>query len=160
MCSYFRSESLWPNAASNESNFSLPAIDWFAVADSDGETDLIVAFENKIAANFQPEQGERYQKRAARWRSIDAVSAVATVLIAPSEYIVFNRERFKPPSRRGASAQFSDEERQGHPRIRTNQISIISTESENSQLKPTIPSDSAIIRPRCGPLPREPVAGI
>jgi hypothetical protein len=71
---------------------------WVSHADIDGESDLLVAFEqngrtiialieNKIAAIFQPDQALRYRKRAERWAKMDGISSVVTVLIAPEEYM-------------------------------------------------------------------------
>jgi hypothetical protein len=71
---------------------------WVSHAENDGENDLVVAFEtqdgsvlalveNKIAAPFQPEQGQRYTVRAQRWSTTDGISRVVTVLIAPDGYM-------------------------------------------------------------------------
>jgi hypothetical protein len=71
---------------------------WVSHAEHDGESDLIAAFEtkdglvlalveNKIAAPFQPEQGQRYAARAQRWSTSDGISRVVTVLIAPDGYM-------------------------------------------------------------------------
>lgn len=71
---------------------------WVSHAESDGESDLIVAFqtekgsalalvENKIAAPFQPEQALRYVARAQRWLTSDRIARVVTVLVAPGGYM-------------------------------------------------------------------------
>lgn len=71
---------------------------WVSHADLNGESDLVVAFEtgrtqhvllveNKIAADFQPDQPERYAERAARWRQ-EISGHVWTVLICPRDYRV------------------------------------------------------------------------
>lgn len=71
---------------------------WVSHAEQDGESDLIAAFdtkdglvlgliENKIAAPFQPEQGQRYAERAQRWSASDGIARVVTVLIAPDGYM-------------------------------------------------------------------------
>jgi hypothetical protein len=71
---------------------------WVSHAENDGESDLIAAFEtkdglvlalveNKIAAPFQLEQGQRYAARAQRWSTSDGISRVVTVLIAPDGYM-------------------------------------------------------------------------
>lgn len=71
---------------------------WVSWQDDDGETDIVVSFktdanelilliENKIAAQFQPDQPERYRARAQRWQvSLSSQSEVQTVLLAPGEY--------------------------------------------------------------------------
>ena len=71
---------------------------WVSYQDSDGETDLVAAFtngarylvlliENKIDADFQPHQPERYLARAGRWRAEMSPDAdVETILLAPEEY--------------------------------------------------------------------------
>ena len=71
---------------------------WVSYQDSDGETDLLAAFtngarylvlliENKIDADFQPAQPERYLARARRWREEMSPDAdVETILLAPEEY--------------------------------------------------------------------------
>ena len=71
---------------------------WVSYQDSDGETDLLAAFtngarylvlliENKIDADFQPGQPERYLARARRWRAEMSLNAdVETILLAPEEY--------------------------------------------------------------------------
>lgn len=70
---------------------------WVSHAEIDGESDLVVVFhdgnqtlvllvENKIGADFQPDQVQRYAARAERWR--DELNAdVLTALLAPEEYI-------------------------------------------------------------------------
>jgi hypothetical protein len=63
----------------------------------DGETDLAVIYdadgrsvialiENKIDASFQPEQPVRYAARRERWRQMEGVGGVLSVLIAPEAY--------------------------------------------------------------------------
>ena len=53
---------------------------WMSWQDVDGETDIVVSFkaganalilliENKIAAQFQPDQPRRYRIRAQRWQA-------------------------------------------------------------------------------------------
>ena len=71
---------------------------WVSYHDSDGETDLLAAFangarylvlliENKIDAEFQSDQPERYRARAQRWREAMFPNAdVETILLAPEEY--------------------------------------------------------------------------
>lgn len=70
---------------------------WVSHHDVDGESDLVLAFdgregelvllvENKVGADFQPDQQERYQARAKRWRALDTRREVRTVLLAPSDY--------------------------------------------------------------------------
>ena len=75
---------------------------WVSHQDADGETDIVVSFisgpeslvllvENKIDAEFQPDQPERYRQRGMRWRERGGPSVnVETVLLAPAEY--FDRE--------------------------------------------------------------------
>lgn len=69
---------------------------WVSHNEIDGESDLVIAFndgekhfillvENKIAADFQPDQAKRYAERAARWRN-DTLADVITVLVCPKEY--------------------------------------------------------------------------
>ena len=74
---------------------------WVSYSESDGETDIVVLFEsdsggllllieNKIDAEYQPEQPEqpeRYRARAERWKaSVGAGLEVETVLLAPEAY--------------------------------------------------------------------------
>lgn len=70
---------------------------WVSHSEIDGESDLVIEFqgdnrhfvllvENKIAAEFQPDQAARYVERAARWRRHPSIEVV-TVLLCPSEYI-------------------------------------------------------------------------
>ncbi|MDE2844710.1 MAG: PD-(D/E)XK nuclease family protein [Chloroflexota bacterium] len=71
---------------------------WVSYHDVDGETDIVASFwagdnalvlliENKIDAEFQPEQPQRYRERANRWRdSLGPGAEVETVLLAPEEY--------------------------------------------------------------------------
>ena len=71
---------------------------WVSHHDVDGESDIVAAFkdenrvlilliEDKIDADFQPEQPQRYRARAERWKpALPAGSAVETVLLAPEEY--------------------------------------------------------------------------
>ena len=71
---------------------------WVSHHDVGGESDIVAAFwtenrllvlliENKIHAEFQSEQPQRYRARAERWLvSLPAGSAVETVLLAPEEY--------------------------------------------------------------------------
>ena len=83
--------SLWPN---DRVQFVGA---WVSHTEINGETDLVIEFqsseaylvifvENKIAANFQPDQAARYAERAARWRRKASVK-VKTVLICPREYL-------------------------------------------------------------------------
>jgi hypothetical protein len=71
---------------------------WVSHAELDGESDLIVAWdgpqgsvvaliENKIAAEFQPDQALRYSQRAARWAATETIDRVTSVLFAPSDYL-------------------------------------------------------------------------
>jgi hypothetical protein len=68
---------------------------WVSVAEQSGQSDLVVALsgakgrlvaliENKIAADFQPDQAARYRARAASL--IGAGAHVVTVLVAPDDY--------------------------------------------------------------------------
>lgn len=70
---------------------------WVSLAELEGENDLVISWfapggriialvENKIAAEFQPDQGERYAQRAVRWAGTPGVDRVETVLIGPSDY--------------------------------------------------------------------------
>lgn len=71
---------------------------WVSHHDPDGESDIVVEFkgapgslvlliENKIGAEFQPDQPERYRDRALRWQGLlPSVTLVETVLLAPEEY--------------------------------------------------------------------------
>ena len=71
---------------------------WVSHHDVDGESDIVVAFggaegflvlliENKIDAEFQPDQPERYRGRALRWQGLlPPVTLVETVLLSPEEY--------------------------------------------------------------------------
>lgn len=49
-------------------------------------TTLIILLENKIDANLQPRQPERYRDRAARYITEGQCSACTTVLVAPMAY--------------------------------------------------------------------------
>lgn len=72
---------------------------WVSYVDSEGEADLVAAFksgakslvlliEDKIDAEFQPEQPERYHRRAQRWAADSLPGAtVETVLFAPADYL-------------------------------------------------------------------------
>lgn len=62
-----------------------------------GETDIeltirsasgtrLILIENKIDANLQPRQAERYRERAARYVAQGRCSAASTVLVAPAAY--------------------------------------------------------------------------
>jgi hypothetical protein len=68
-----------------------------SLSELEGESDLVIAWgtpdsmdialvENKIGADFQPDQGTRYQARARKWERNPAVRKVSTVLIAPQDY--------------------------------------------------------------------------
>ena len=73
---------------------------WVSVSypGSDGETDLLVAYEHgdkslvlmiedKVDAEYQPDQPERYQTRAEQWRKdMTSGSNVETILLAPEDY--------------------------------------------------------------------------
>ena len=70
---------------------------WVSHDDEDGESDLVVAFksdtatlillvENKVAAEFQPDQQRRYRARAERWQRMEPYPEVKTVLVAPADY--------------------------------------------------------------------------
>jgi hypothetical protein len=74
-----------------------------SVVDSNGETDLFAVYscgeqqgvlliENKIDAEFQPFQPERYKERADRLAADKGYDAVC-VLIAPARYIAFANEQ-------------------------------------------------------------------
>ncbi len=65
---------------------------WVSHDDEDGESDLVVAFksdtttlilliENKVAAEFQPEQQRRYRARAERWQQTEPYPEVKTDLV-------------------------------------------------------------------------------
>lgn len=71
---------------------------WVSHSEIEGESDLVVCWEtsagralalveNKIAAAFQPDQAARYRLRANRWATVDGVSQVSTMLIAPAAYM-------------------------------------------------------------------------
>ena len=72
---------------------------WVSYRDADGETDIVVSFtggpkrlillaENKIDADFQPDQPERYRQRGMRWIELSRPPTdVETVLLAPAEYL-------------------------------------------------------------------------
>lgn len=51
-----------------------------------GSTTLILLLENKIDANLQPRQADRYRERASRYVSEGQCSACITVLVAPKAY--------------------------------------------------------------------------
>lgn len=70
---------------------------WISHTEFDGESDLVIQFrddqsdlvllvENKIAADFQPDQAARYRARAERWREISNAD-VRTVLVCPKDYL-------------------------------------------------------------------------
>jgi hypothetical protein len=73
---------------------------WVSVSypGSDGETDILVSYESgpkslvlliedKIDAEYQPDQPERYQTRAELWRKeMPPGSDVETILLAPEDY--------------------------------------------------------------------------
>lgn len=71
---------------------------WVSYTEADGETDIVASFksgpnslvlliENKIDAEFQPDQPERYRKRAQRWKAcMSPGDEVETVLLAPDDY--------------------------------------------------------------------------
>ena len=71
---------------------------WVSYVDAEGEADIVASFkswdkslvlliEDKIDAAFQPEQPERYRRRAQRWKAGSAPDTeVETVLLAPSDY--------------------------------------------------------------------------
>lgn len=71
---------------------------WVSHNDLDGESDLVIGFsqgeelmialiENKVAADFQPDQVSRYRARATRWQANTPASRVVSVLIAPLDYL-------------------------------------------------------------------------
>lgn len=72
---------------------------WVSYVDAEGEADLVAAFksgakslilliEDKIDAEFQPEQPERYRRRAHRWAAGSAPGTeIETVLFAPADYL-------------------------------------------------------------------------
>ena len=71
---------------------------WVSYHDVDGESDIVVSFkcgadvlilliENKIDAEFRPDQPERYRERAQRWKaSMSPGAEVEAVLLAPVDY--------------------------------------------------------------------------
>jgi hypothetical protein len=72
---------------------------WVSHTEVDGQSDLVVGFsngekttlalvENKIAADFQPDQAVRYRQRALRWAATEGVTAVLSLLVAPGDYLV------------------------------------------------------------------------
>lgn len=71
---------------------------WVSHNDLDGESDLVIGFrqagklliamvENKVAADFQPDQVSRYRARASRWQAAIPASRVIAILLAPSDYL-------------------------------------------------------------------------
>ena len=72
---------------------------WVSYIDSEGEADIVASFksgdkslvlfiEDKIDASFQPDQPERYRRRAQQWKSrLDPDATVETVLFAPADYL-------------------------------------------------------------------------
>lgn len=100
VCSELQSDGPLRELLLGEWNNGIAELDdaWVSVNDYDGETDIVVSFvsggdylvllvEDKIGADFQPGQPERYRKRADRWgASLSPRSAVETVLLAPDEY--------------------------------------------------------------------------
>ena len=72
---------------------------WVSHWEDDGETDIVALFtsatgdlwlliENKIDAEFQPDQPERYRARAERWKTLMSLEdEVETVLFAPDGYL-------------------------------------------------------------------------
>lgn len=71
---------------------------WVSHTEINGESDLVVEFqngethcilfvENKIAAEFQPDQAKRYAERAIRWRRHANVE-VKTALLCPRDYLL------------------------------------------------------------------------
>ena len=70
---------------------------WVSHREDDGETDLVVGFgsaqweslllvENKVSAEFQPDQPQRYRERARRYDSVPPHPRVTSVLLAPAAY--------------------------------------------------------------------------
>ena len=71
---------------------------WISHRENDGETDILTSFksdsnflilliENKIDAEFQAHQPQRYRERAQRWKDGSSGNlAVQTVLLAPEDY--------------------------------------------------------------------------
>ena len=71
---------------------------WVSYSDASGETDILALFESelrtlvlliedKIDAEFQPDQPERYRRRAQRWIEAGGLGwDVETVLLAPGRY--------------------------------------------------------------------------
>lgn len=71
---------------------------WVSHHDSDGEVDILASFqsgskslflliENKIDAEFQPEQPQRYGERAQRWKDESSGNLeIETVLLGPEDY--------------------------------------------------------------------------
>lgn len=70
---------------------------WVSHVEDDGETDLLVGFgsprwealllvENKVSAEFQLDQPERYRERARRYASVPPFPSVKSVLLAPAAY--------------------------------------------------------------------------
>lgn len=71
---------------------------WVSHMEVDGESDLVIVLahggeqviilvENKITASFQPDQADRYLKRALRWREAQRCR-VSTLLVAPEAYFL------------------------------------------------------------------------
>ncbi len=70
---------------------------WVSHAEDEGETDLVVGFgagsfealllvENKVSAEYQPDQPQRYRARANRFESTPPHPRVRCVLLAPDAY--------------------------------------------------------------------------
>ena len=70
---------------------------WVSHRDDAGETDLVVGFgsarwkalllvENKVSAEFQPDQPQRYRERARRYALVPPYPTVTSVLLAPAAY--------------------------------------------------------------------------
>ena len=87
-----RFAEIWDRA---DIEFSLAQVSY---PEPDGETDLVVEFrsgnevlcllvENKVDAEFQDGQAERYADRAKRWEDRGDANAVRTLLLAPSRYL-------------------------------------------------------------------------
>lgn len=103
----------WPAAGADKTAI-VRANQRHGTADSAGESDLIISLpnggvvlcENKFRAQFQPDQGERYQERAqALVRS--GVPHATTLLCAPKGYLV---EKAGTPQSRAFPRQLSVEQ--------------------------------------------------
>lgn len=71
---------------------------WVSQMEVQGESDIVLCIRNddglhlilvedKIAAEFQPNQADRYHQRAAHWTLEDGVTSCSTMLLAPESYL-------------------------------------------------------------------------